>query len=118
MTNSLSGRYPAFSMSASHLAGSLTSLTDLPLPPARTCALFLLGSPQTRIRIPLRAMDGVVLISSHPGALGYQGGNFPFAARGPLSSLWSSLSKEPNILPYDPYTFEKVHSYVGFLAVS
>jgi hypothetical protein len=52
ITNSFSGRYPAFSMSSSHVAGSFTSFTDLPVPPARTCALFLLGSPQTRMRIP------------------------------------------------------------------
>src|SRR5437764_122408 len=97
-------------MSSSHVAGSFTSFTDLPVPPARTCALFLLGSPQTRMRIVLRVMDGVVLISSHPGALGYQGGNFPFAARGSFRSFSTSLSKERNILPYDPYTFEKVHS--------
>src|SRR3954469_11101976 len=99
MTNSFSGRYPAFSINSSQLDGSLISFTDLPVPPARTCALFRLGSPQTRIRIPFNVREGWVFISSEPGVFGYQGGNFPLVARGSLESLSSSLSKEPKILP-------------------
>lgn len=85
--NSLSGRYPAFSMSSSQFAGSRISSIAPPIPPANVCTLFLFGSPHTIICNLPRVTAGVVTISSHPGNFRYHGGNFPFSAPGALMDL-------------------------------
>src|SRR5207245_5768006 len=98
--NSRSGRYPAFFMSSSHLAGSLISLIAVPGLPASTCTLFLAGSPQTMNSTML--MAGVVSIFSQPGNLGYHGGSFPLSAFLSRRAFPSSVLKEPWTLPKEP----------------